>query len=296
MPRYRDLIPQPAMAATPEAYAAAALGLSRLAVATTRCELDVAYGPLSAHRLDIFLPDEDGVGRPVYIGIHGGSWSHGYKEWLGLGAPPITAAGAIYVSIEYRLSGVARYPAQLEDCLAATAWIHANIARYGGDPARLFIGGHSAGAHLAAMVTLRRDRHAGHGLPDGAIRACFPCSGIMDLRRGTVYSIDPDTGPGDALLATDADADAASPICCVAGNVTPFFVSWSERDSPLMRLQGAPFTLALKAAPGRVESRMFPGLDHFYMHLDQVRPDNYLNRVILAWMFGDPATTPLPPP
>ena len=62
-----------------------------------------------------------------------------------------------------------------------------------------------------------------------------------------------------------------------------------------MLVQGAPFALALAREPGRVESRVFPGFDHFYMHLDQVRPDNYLNRVLIAWMFGDPRTTPLPP-
>lgn len=294
MPRYRPRDPQAPMPASPECYAAVAIALSEAAVAATRCELDIAYGDHPAHRLDIFMPDEAAAPCPVYIGIHGGNWSHGYKEWLGFGATPIVAAGAIFISIEYRLSGVDKYPAQLDDCLAAVAWVHRNIACYGGDPERLFIGGHSAGAHLAAMVTLRRDLHAGHGLPSEVIRACFPYAGILDLRHGPIYATDAHSGPGDTLLASQADAAEASPICWVEGNTTPFFVSWGERDSPIMLLQGAPFTLALKSAPGRVESRVFTGFDHFHMHLDQLRPDNYLNRVVLAWMFGDPGTTPMP--
>ena len=294
VPAYRPLAPQAPMPPVPEAYAATALALSQFAVATTRCDLDIAYGPLPEHRLDIFLPGEDGTERPVYISIHGGNWSHGYKEWLGFGAIPVVAAGAIYISLEYRLTGVAKHPAQLEDCLTAVAWIRDNIARYGGDPDRLFIGGHSAGAHLAAMVTLRRDLYPRFGLPEKTISACFPYCGIMDLRHGDIYTINPAVGPGDNLLASQADAEDASPICWTEGNTTPFFVSWGERDSPIMLLQGAPFTLALKAAPGRVESKVLAGFDHFYAHLDQLRPESYFNRVLLAWMFGDPETTPLP--
>ncbi len=282
------------MPPVPEAYAATALALSKAAVASTRCVLDVAYGPLAEHRLDIFMPDEEVSGRPVYINIHGGNWTHGYKEWLGFGAPPIVAAGAIYISIEYRLIAVAQHPAQLEDCLTAVAWIRENIAAYGGDPAQLFIGGHSAGGHLSAMVALRRDLYPRFGLPERTIRACFPFCGMMDLRHGGMYTVDPDTGLGDALLVSIDEAEDASPICWGASNVTPFFVSWGERDSQMMLLQGAPFVLALKAGTGRVECKVFAGFDHFYTHLDQVRPDNYQNRVIIAWMFGDPETTPLP--
>jgi acetyl esterase/lipase len=230
----------------------------------------------------------------VLIGIHGGNWSHGYKEWLGFGAGPIVEAGAIFVSIEYRLSGVAKWPAQLDDCLAALAWIYKNIAQYGGDPNRIFISGHSAGGHLAAMVTLSKQRFQDFELPQDVIKACFPYSGVYDLRHGGLYTADAKTGPGDSLIDSQNDAEAASPVCCISGNTTPFFVTWGERDNPVMMAQGPPFVLALKTAPGRAEGRVFAGFDHFHVHLDQLNPRNYLNRVVLAWMFGDPETTPLP--
>lgn len=294
MPLFKSPAAQPPVSPTADAYIAAALGLSQLVALQTRCELDIPYGDLPGQALDIYLPDEERRGCPVYINIHGGNWTHGFKEWLGLGAPPVVTAGAIYISLEYRLAGVARFPGPMDDCFAAVAWIYRNIARYGGDPERLFIGGHSAGAHLAAMVTLRRDLYAEYDLPQGVIKACFPYSGIHDLRHSPVYGAAPGTGPGDLLLVSQDDAIAASPICWTEGNTVPFFVSWSERDSQTMLLQAAPFVLALSKAPGRVESRAFPGLDHFYMHLDQMRPGNYHNQVLIAWMQGDPTTTPLP--
>ncbi len=295
MPRYRDLPSQTPMSPVPESYAASALGLSKLAVATTRCELDIAYGPKDAHRLDIFLPQEEGSGRPVYIDIHGGYWMNGYKEWMGFGAIPVVAAGAIFVSIEYRLSDVAKYPAQIEDCFAALAWVHANISRYGGDPARLFVGGHSAGGHLAALLALRRDLYPDHGLPRDVVKACFPYCGVYDLRPAPPYGAPADKVPVDALLADVHQAGQASPICWTDGNEVPFFVSWGEKDSSTMLLQSLPFVLALRDAPGRVETHVFPGFDHFYTALDHVRPGNFHNRTLLAWMFGDPGSTPLPP-
>lgn len=286
------------MPPAPECYSTVAKALSDAAVAKLPCEIDIRYGQHPAQRLDVFYPDASGASIepcPVLIGIHGGNWSHGYKEWSGFGAGPIVQAGAIFISLEYRLSGVAKWLAQLDDCLAAVSWIHKNIAKYGGDPGRIFIGGHSAGGHLAAMVTLSQTRFPEFQLPPDVIKACFPYAGTYDVRHGGLFTTDPNVGPGDALLESQVDAESASPMCLTAGNTTPFFVSWGERDSPVMLAHGPPFVLALRNAPGRVEHRMAAGLDHFHMHLDQVNPKNHLNRVALAWMFGDPKTTPVPP-
>src|SRR5258707_13555832 len=100
-------------------------------------------------------------------------------------APPLASLPAVYVSVSYRLAPKVRWPAPLDDCLAALAWVYKNIRQHGGDPARIFVGGHSAGAQLAAMVTLRRDLYAAHGLPAAAVKACFPFSGLYAFTDST---------------------------------------------------------------------------------------------------------------
>jgi arylformamidase len=165
-----------------DAYAEVSVRLSRLAAMTTRCVLDVPYGDHPEQRLDIYLPADPTLrDLPVFVNIHGGAWTHGFKEWMGLNAPPIVAVPAIYVSLGYRLAPHARFPAPFDDCLAAFAWVFRNIAKHGGSPDRLFVGGHSAGGQLAALIALRTDLHARHGLPKGVVKACLPTSGVFDM-------------------------------------------------------------------------------------------------------------------
>ncbi len=124
MPPFDHLPAQSPINLRADAYAETALRLSQFAAMTTRCVLDVPYGDLPAQRLDIFMPKDASLkGLPVFINIHGGGWTHGYKEWMAFGAPVVTAFPAIYVSTEYRLAPDAKHPAQVEDSAAALAWV-----------------------------------------------------------------------------------------------------------------------------------------------------------------------------
>lgn len=276
-----------------DAYGEAAVRLSQLAAMTTRCSLDIPYGPGAAQRLDIYMPEGKAKDLPVFINIHGGGWMAGYKEWMGLNAPAIVAAPAIYVSIEYALTPTgARHPTQINDCVAALAWVYANIAHYGGDPARIFVGGHSAGGHLSALLTLRRDLIERAKLPHDVIKACFPYSGVYDMRDLVVYG-EAGPGPATALVTTPEEARDASPICWVKGNETPFFVTWGENDNVLIHAEAPAFLIALRDQPGRAEGHMFPLFDHFWMHISQQDPASLWTRTLLAWMNGDPRTAPV---
>jgi acetyl esterase/lipase len=270
-----------------DVYAVTALALSRTVAASSTCALDVAYGDDYWQKIDIYLPPQQASGLPVFVAIHGGGWTHGYKEWMGFMAPPLVSLPAILVSVSYRLAPAVRYPAPLDDCLAALAWVHKNIARHGGDPKRIFIGGHSAGAHLAALVTLRRDLYAAHGLPDDAVKACFPFSGVYDFTDPAAAAT------GTAMLADAETRRAASPLFHVAGNRTPFVVTWAENEKPYILSTSAAFVEALKRERGRLVHYMFPLFDHFYIHLDMQRPESKWVRTVRAWMREDPATAPV---
>lgn len=100
-------------------------------------------------KLDVFSP-ENAKELPVFVWFHGGGLTGGKKHFPGL----LTSENIVLVGVGYRLSPKADYPAFLEDAAAAVAWTFMNIDKYGGDPKKIFVGGHSAGAYLSAMVGL----------------------------------------------------------------------------------------------------------------------------------------------
>jgi acetyl esterase/lipase len=288
---FRDLPEQSSVGLRADAYAGTALRLSRLAAMTTRVALDIPYGPEPGQALDIYLPAADISGPlPVFVNIHGGAWTHGCKEWMGLNAPAITAFPAIYVSLSYRLAPAHKHPIPFEDCLAGFAWVHAHIAGYGGDRGRLFVGGHSAGGQLAALIALRRDLLASRGLPEDVVKACFPYSGVFDMTYAAADGRRALVPMCEGLVAGTGVERDASPLHCVGGNRTPFLVSWAENDNPFCKHQGPEFAAALKREPGRVAEQIFPLFDHFWIHIDQQRAANVWTRTLRSWMAGDPET------
>ncbi len=115
---------------------------------------DIAYGDGPRRKLDVYRPvslASDGK-APVVVFIYGGSWREGDKADYRFVADALTARGIVTVIADYRLFPEVSYPDFLDDSAAAVAWTFREIARYGGDPARIFVTGHSAGAYNAAMV------------------------------------------------------------------------------------------------------------------------------------------------
>jgi arylformamidase len=283
----RALPTQRPLSAPGEAYGHAALALFRLAAMTTPCALDIPYGSDSVQRLDIYTPGHRVQRKfPVFIDIHGGNNTHGYKEWMGLNAPAITSFPAILVSPDYRLlpSPSREIASQLEDCLLALRWVVRNIEHYHGDPTRIYVGGHSAGAKLAALVTLREDLYSRYELPRNCIQGCFPVSGSYDTVSADEL-VDADTAdPSSALLQVTDVARECTPMQYVGANRVPFFVAWSENDFPRMQSEGPKFVRALLEKQVRAESHVFPALDHYWIHIDQQRSDNAWTRTLKRWM------------
>lgn len=284
---------QPIYPAEAEGYGRQALELSRKAAALVPHHFDIPYGSDYWQRIDIYLPAEPTPRLlPVLLFAHGGAWTHGYKEWMGLMAPAITAFPAILVSVSYRLAPENRFPLPLEDCLAALASCHANIARYGGDPERLSVGGHSAGGHLYALATLRRDLIRRAGLPPDVVKTCFAVSAQLNL----VFDA-PEPGSGEEriykmFLARREDAVAASPMHHIAGNTTRFVLAWGERDFSRIIRANENAHAALAQQPGPVERIAIPGFDHFEMALDLARPANPIIRAIRRHMLASQQSLP----
>ena len=119
---------------------------------TTR--FDVAYlgDGDPRHKLDIYYPDRQDKPSAVLVHFHGGGWAMGDKRQQSKAGMFYAARGILFVAPNYRLSPTARHPAHVEDCAAAVAWVVNQAAGLGGDASRIFLSGHSAGAHLAALL------------------------------------------------------------------------------------------------------------------------------------------------
>jgi acetyl esterase/lipase len=220
----------------------------------------------------------------VLVFFHGGAWTSGTKEWMGFMAPPLLELPAIFVTANYRLAPATRYPAMVDDCMNATAWVANNIAVHGGDPGRLFVGGHSAGGHLAALVALDRVRQRAAGLAPGAIRSLLGVSGSYDIRKR-------DAAPGsaegriyDVLLSREGDDEAASPITHVRPDSVPCFVAWGARDFPRLIVQAKAFASALAAAGVRAETLEITGADHFEANEVCGFADSAWTRAAARWL------------
>ena len=166
---------------TREQYLANTVEDTRAARAAIPCVLDVAYGPDPLQKLDIYHP-QDGKKLPVVMDVHGGGWQRGSKDARGFPATHLVPKGAIWVPIDYRLVHGANLTEMIGDIRAALAWIYNNIASHGGDPKRITVTGHSAGAQLAAMVLLE-GWHADYGVPGDVVKGGCLISGVYDVHR-----------------------------------------------------------------------------------------------------------------
>jgi acetyl esterase/lipase len=133
-------------------------------------------------KLDVWAPAGDvKASKPVLIFFYGGGWAHGERAHYGFAAKAFAAKGFVVVIPDYRKVPDVRFPAFVEDSAEAVKWVRDNIASYGGDPARITLSGHSAGAYNAVMLTVDRRYLRAVGVDPAIIRATVGMSGPYDF-------------------------------------------------------------------------------------------------------------------
>ena len=151
--------------------------------------LEFSYGANTYQSLTVF-PAQTPTGE-VLVFFHGGGWTNGYKEWMHFMAPALVARGVTLVCPGYRLAPGHVFPACRDDAADAVSWVAANIGPHGGDPQRLFVGGHSAGGHLAALLAVTPGWRTARQLPPQVLQGCLPVSGVYRFGAGSGLSIRP---------------------------------------------------------------------------------------------------------
>lgn len=250
-------------------YAAECLRLARQAASDHRVTMDIPYGADPFQELDLWLPQRAPRAKmPVIMFIHGGYLRNGFKEWIGCMAPAICALPAILVSPNYRLVPQVRNVDALADCLAALAWVHANIAGLGGDPERIHLGGHSAGGYLAALMTLRKSDLARYAIPAASIRTCLPVSGVFNFEKKDIL---PDDATRrrfwDQMVASDAEAASVTAYNFVAGNRVPFLIAYGENEPKDILHDNVRMSEAARQHGFLRDRMVFPGAGHFAAHM-----------------------------
>ena len=221
--------------------------------------IDAAYGPDPYQTLTIFRPVKPS--GEVLVFLHGGGWTNGYKEWMFFMAPALTALGVTFVSAGYRLAPQHVFPAGFEDCADAIDWVVRHIAQYGADPARVFVGGHSAGGHYAALLAVSAGWRAARNLSARALRGCLPVSGVYRFGADSGMTTRPRfLGP----IADDRIDAAAAPLAQLQPDACPpFLLTRGSRDFPHLIAQADEMAAALRAAGVPVQIEILEGCDHF---------------------------------
>ena len=230
-------------------------------------------------RLDLYLPAGPGP-HPVLVWVHGGGWQSGDKS-LDSGSVQVRQAGRGYVvaSVNYRLSGQAIFPAQIQDVKAAIRFLRANASRWAADPSRIGVWGGSAGGHLAALAGTSGDVAELEGVVGGNLQASSRVQAVVDwygpsdlpdmpaqaLPCSTDHSAP--SAPegrllGCAIPACPETARRASPITYVSADDPPFHIVQGTADCTVPPLQSVTFDAALRASRVVSDLTMIPGAGH----------------------------------
>ncbi len=216
---------------------------------------DVRYAPGDRHDLDIYAPTGQ-RSAPVVVFIYGGGWKDGGKADYRFVAAALAVRGFLTVVPDYRLFPEVRFPVFLQDNAAAVAWTKANIARYGGDPRRIFLMGHSAGAYNVAMLTLDKQWLGADGMdPDRDIAGMVGLAGPYDF----LPLRDPEL---DDIFNPAGDLRLSQPITFARGNAPPMFLAAGSADVTVLPRNTEHLTAAVRRDGGVVEERIYPGVNH----------------------------------
>ena len=222
--------------------------------ASRRVARAVHYGPSRKQTLDIYAPRHEAGALPVIYFVYGGSWTMGDRRFYEFAGRTLAAAGFVVVVVDYRLVPEVEYPTFLEDCAAGFAWTAAHIGEYGGDPQRIALMGHSAGAYNALMLLLAERYLPAMGLAD-RVKAAIGLSGPYDFFPFDVR---------ESLRAFGGARDPRStqPINLVRSGLPPFQLLHGGADQLVGPRNTVALAARLRAAGVSVVETHYPGVTH----------------------------------
>lgn len=216
---------------------------------------DVAYAAGPRHRLDIYRPAGNVGTAPVAVFFYGGGWTFGDKEMYRFLGRSLAREGVVVIIPDYQVYPPAVFPDFLIDGAAAVGWAKRHGAEHGGDPARLFLVGHSAGAYIAAMLALDPT-----WLRAAGVNSRTDIAGTVGISGP--YDFVPDTPTLKAIFGTGAAAARTRPIAYADGTAAPMRLITGSSDTTVDPGNTARLAARIRAASGAVQTSVYPGVGH----------------------------------
>jgi acetyl esterase/lipase len=218
----------------------------------------IVFDPEHDLTLDIYRLESDaGTPRPTVVFFHGGSWQYGSRKDYQFVGVELARRGFNVVIPDYRKYPAVRYPAFVEDAAAAFAWVHREIDGYGGDPTRIIVSGHSAGAHSAVMLATDGRFLARHALSPTTIRGVIGLAGPYHFtpRSKTLTKIFNGAENFPDMQASNF----------VDGDEPPMVLLHGEEDSTVNRINIRRLSAALEQTGICHQKRFYPEVGHIGM-------------------------------
>jgi arylformamidase len=241
----------------------------------------LAYGPTEIEQLELYTARQPNA--PVNIFIHGGAWRGPVpatpgptRAWM---AEMFVDHGAHFIALHFTnvLATDGNLMTMAEQVRRAVAWVHRNAASFGGDPARLYVSGHSSGAHLAGVV-LTTDWPKDFGLPIDTVKAGLCASGMYELYPVSL------SASNTYVNFTPEVLQALSPLRHLDTLVAPVIVAFGTLETPEFQRQSREFAAAVKGAGKPVTLLAGEGYNHFELQETLGNPYGLLGRAVLEQM------------
>ncbi|HEX3398447.1 MAG TPA: alpha/beta hydrolase [Steroidobacteraceae bacterium] len=217
---------------------------------------NIAFGPDPQQRLDVYVPKTaPGPPRPVVVFWHGGSWRHGDKADYRFVGAALAESGYVAVVANYRHFPQVKMPGYMSDAAQAALWAAAHAAEFGGAHERLYLMGHSAGAHLAALVTLDPRYFAAAGGPAPRIAGVIGLSGPYDF----LPLLEPDD---QEMFGPPPIYPESQPINFVRADAPPMLLVHGLEDDTVRPKNSRNLAAALGALGVPVTLKLYPKVSH----------------------------------
>ncbi|TWD47086.1 arylformamidase [Arthrobacter sp. AG367] len=225
-----------------------------------------SYGQSAEETLDYFPAAS--AGAPICIFIHGGEWRSGTKEMYSFLAPRFVDSGISFVTLDFASIPKARIPDMAEQVSTAVEWVFQNSRQLGGDPNRIFIAGHSSGAHLAAVLATSDWR--GSSVPRDVIKGTLCLGGMYDLYPVLL------SYRRDYVVLSDKERDSLSPALHLDSIRRPVLVACGTKETPEFQRHASSFAAALRQKA--FDFVQVQDSDHFEALLQLADPGSSLAR------------------
>lgn len=214
---------------------------------------NIAYGAGERQQLDVYAPPA-AQGRPIIVFWYGGAWEKGSKWQYRFVGAALAKAGYVAVLPDYRLYPDVKFPAFVQDGADAVAWVASHAIEIGGDPQRIYLAGHSSGAHLAAMLAYDPAQLTRVGLPADTVQGFIGLSGP--------YALDPNNDTYRSIFAAPFNHADWQPVRQAEAGAPPALLMHGEQDEVVLVSHARAMTEVLRELGVGVTFRAYPGRGH----------------------------------